>query len=184
MGYGTDFESYSKMRVTTNSPELSLGIKDQTLINLRGTQDISELNPSNALVSLRSDPGFSGLSICDTMGGTRATFGWYDLKKLLRLEKETDLVMIQMSGKAASQDLDNFPETTISVINNVAKFYAKDKRGGISEFPPSVEEDDVSVLVNIEKEGAQLGVVKDGAIRSILTPAKTQQLLNAYGFNL
>jgi len=182
--YGTDFESNCKMTVNTNSPELTLGIKDQTLINLRGTEHISELNPSNALVSLRSDPGFSGLSICDIMGATRATFGWYDLKKLLRLEKETDLVMIQMSGKAASQDLDNFPETTISVIDNVAKVYAKDKSGGINEFPPRVEEDDVSVLVNIEKGGAQLGLVNpDGSLRT-LSPAKTQQVLNAYGFNL
>ena len=180
--FGTDFGSHCKMRVNSNSPELTLGIKDQTLINLRGTQDISELNPSNALVSLRSDPGFSGLSICDTWGGTRATFGWYDLKKLLRLDNETDLVMIQMSGKDASQDLDNFPEATISVIDNVAKFYTKDKNCAISEFPPKTE-DDVSVLVNIEKGGAQLGLVIDGNLRT-LGPTKTQQLLNAYGFNL
>ena len=182
--YGPDNESYSKMKVQkTNSPELSLGIKDQTLINLRGTQDIAELNPSDALVSLRSDPGFSGLSICDTLGATRATLGWYDLKKLLRLEKETDLVMIQMSGREASQDLDNFPEATLSVVGNVAKFYAKDQNGGIAELPPKTNEDDVSVVVNIEKAGAQLGLVKDGRLRT-LGSSKTQQLLNAYGFAL
>lgn len=182
--YGPDCESYSKMKVqNSNSPEVSLGIKDQTLINLRGTQDISELNPSNALVSLRSDPGFSGLSICDTFGATRATLGWYDLKKLLRLEKDTDLVMIQMSGREASQDLDNFPEATLSVVGNVAKFFAKDKHGGIAEIPPRTKEDDVSVVVNIEKGGAQLGLVKDGTLRT-LGPSKTQQLLNAYGFDL
>lgn len=182
--YGSDFESHSKMRVhSTNSPELTLGIKDQTLINLRGTQDIAELNPTNALVSLRSDPGFSGLSICDTDGGTRATLGWYDLKKLLRLEKQTDIVMIQMSGREASQDLDNFPEATISVIDNVAKVYATDKNKKIKEFPTRQVDDEVSVLVNIEKGGAQLGLVHDEKLRT-LGPSKTQQLLNAYGFNL
>ena len=181
--FSSDFNSHCKMCVNANSPEVTLGTKQQTFINLRGTQDISELNPSNALVSLRSDPGFSGLSICDTSGGTRATLGWYDLKKLLRLENETDLVMIQMSGREASKDLDNFPEATISVIDNVAKFYAKDKRGGVKEVPPKSEEDDVSVLVNIEKQGAQLGIVIDGTLRT-LGSSKTQQLLNAYGFNI
>jgi len=182
--YGPDLEAHSKMQVSANnSPEISLGIKDQTLINLRGTQAITELNPSNALVSLRSDPGFSGLSICDTQGGTRATLGWYDLKKLLRLEKETDLVMIQMSGREASQDLDNFPEATISVIDNVAKFYAKEKNGGIHEVPPKADENDVSVLVNIEKAGAQLGIVVDGNLRTF-SSTKTQALLNACGLQI
>lgn len=179
---GKDGQSYAQMWVDEEStPELLLG-KDGSahhpFVSVRGSSQYRGLNPSKALVCLSGNPGYAGINVCDTDRRTRASLGWYQLKRILDINADhpADLSMLQLSGREAAKDLQDFPETTLSVTKDVAQLVAKKSNGEFHVFPPKEGEHDVAAMVNVDNNGAQLGMIMDGELRTFPRD-KTQSMI-------
>eukprot|EP00211_Chloroparvula_japonica_P016899 CAMPEP_0119123556 /NCGR_PEP_ID=MMETSP1310-20130426/3470_1 /TAXON_ID=464262 /ORGANISM="Genus nov. species nov., Strain RCC2339" /LENGTH=281 /DNA_ID=CAMNT_0007113399 /DNA_START=53 /DNA_END=898 /DNA_ORIENTATION=- len=184
---------YCKMTIIDNQPEIVLGAlgEQPCIAMLANTKPSYALKSRNALLSLVAGPGQAGVSIADKSGHTRATFGWYDLQKTsgLQMEQEGDVTMLQMSGHRSCRDLNVFPEITLSVIENVGQFVSArhypEELSRVHVMPNMQEQDEeeVNMIINVEKDGPQIGLICDNTIKKIST-ATTSAIISAFGLKL